>query len=196
MLIRRVHRNKEGHYTRPRPDIRRAAVQGLQMVFYAPYSLMEYICLHCHLLDCPNSVGSGMRELAMYCFPLRALKVRFAVLCISVLRELKLRNYTPEDEELKERQVPKAKPASVEDKVKDQLEAANPEPIIEEVDLANLAPRKPDWDLKRDVAKKLEKLERRTQRAIAELIRDRLRGSEEELAGAVGAVGAEEGDSD
>jgi len=34
-----------------------------------------------------------------------------------------------------------------------------------------LAPRKPDWDLKRDVAKKLEKLERRTQRAIAELIR-------------------------
>uniref|UniRef100_A0A3P9CBG7 Coiled-coil domain containing 12 n=1 Tax=Maylandia zebra TaxID=106582 RepID=A0A3P9CBG7_9CICH len=110
--------------------------------------------------------------------------------------ELKLRNYAPEDEELKERQVPKAKPASVEDKVKDQLEAANPEPIIEEVDLANLAPRKPDWDLKRDVAKKLEKLERRTQRAIAELIRDRLRGHEEELAGAVGAIGAEAGDSD
>uniref|UniRef100_A0A3Q2VSI1 Coiled-coil domain containing 12 n=1 Tax=Haplochromis burtoni TaxID=8153 RepID=A0A3Q2VSI1_HAPBU len=110
--------------------------------------------------------------------------------------ELKLRNYAPEDEELKERQVPKAKPASVEDKVKDQLEAANPEPIIEEVDLANLAPRKPDWDLKRDVAKKLEKLERRTQRAIAELIRDRLRGHEEELAEAVGAIGAEAGDSD
>ena len=38
-----------------------------------------------------------------------------------------------------------------------------------------MAPRKPDWDLKRDAAKKLEKLERRTQRAIAELIRDRLK---------------------
>jgi len=37
-------------------------------------------------------------------------------------------------------------------------------------DLVKLAPRKPDWDLKRDIAKKLEKLERRTQRAIAELI--------------------------
>ncbi|XP_061675323.1 coiled-coil domain-containing protein 12 isoform X1 [Syngnathoides biaculeatus] len=111
-------------------------------------------------------------------------------------KDLKLRNYTPEDEELKERQVPKAKPASVEDKVKDQLKAANPEPIIEEVDLANLAPRKPDWDLKRDVAKKLEKLSRRTQRAIAELIRDRLRGSEEELAGVVGAVQTEQEDSD
>uniref|UniRef100_A0A8C2G098 Coiled-coil domain containing 12 n=1 Tax=Cyprinus carpio TaxID=7962 RepID=A0A8C2G098_CYPCA len=98
-------------------------------------------------------------------------------------RELKLRNYTPEDKELKERQVPKAKPASGENT------SGLP-------DLANLAPRKPDWDLKRDVAKKLEKLERRTQKAIAELIRDRLKGSEEELAGVVGAVGMEEGDSD
>lgn len=111
-------------------------------------------------------------------------------------RELKLRNYTPEDEELRERQVPKAKPASVEEKVRDQLDAANPEPVIEEVDLANLAPRKPDWDLKRDVAKKLEKLEKRTQRAIAELIRDRLKGSEDDLAAAVGAVRGDEGDSD
>ena len=33
-------------------------------------------------------------------------------LCIYVPRELKLRNYTPEDDELKQRQVPKAKPAS------------------------------------------------------------------------------------
>ncbi|RLV89248.1 hypothetical protein DV515_00014988, partial [Chloebia gouldiae] len=86
-------------------------------------------------------------------------------------REIKLRNYDPEDEELKKRRLPPAKPASVEETVKEQLEAAKPEPIIDEVDLANLAPRKPDWDLKRDVSKKLEKLEKRTQRAIAELIR-------------------------
>ena len=46
--------------------------------------------------------------------------------------------------------------------------------IIEEIDISNLAPRKPEWDLKRDVAKKLERLERRTQKAIAELIRERL----------------------
>ncbi|XP_020854747.1 coiled-coil domain-containing protein 12 [Phascolarctos cinereus] len=107
-------------------------------------------------------------------------------------RELRLRNYVPEDEELKKRKVPQAKPASVEEKVKDQLEAAKPEPIIEEVDLANLAPRKPDWDLKRDVAKKLEKLEKRTQRAIAELIRERLRGQEDDLESAK----PEESDSD
>ncbi|XP_020371063.1 coiled-coil domain-containing protein 12 [Rhincodon typus] len=111
-------------------------------------------------------------------------------------RELKLRNYVPEDKELKQRQVPNAKPASVEDKVKDQLEAGKPEPIIEEVDLVNLAPRKPDWDLKRDVAKKLEKLEKRTQRAIAELIREKLKGNEDDLASAVGAVKQEDYDSE
>lgn len=33
-------------------------------------------------------------------------------LCVFVIRELKLRNYTPEDEELKQRQVPNAKPTS------------------------------------------------------------------------------------
>ncbi|XP_075684023.1 coiled-coil domain-containing protein 12 isoform X1 [Rhinoderma darwinii] len=111
-------------------------------------------------------------------------------------RELKLRNYTPQDESLKQRQVAQAKPESVEEKVKEQLEAAKPEPIIEEVDLTNLAPRKPDWDLKRDVAKKLEKLEKRTQRAIAELIRERLKGQEENLAGAVQSAKQENEDSD
>ena len=66
------------------------------------------------------------------------------------------------------------------------------------MDLTSLAPRKPDWDLKRDSAKKLEKLERRTQRAIAELIRDRLKeGGEKDLAQAMDAATAaalDEGD--
>lgn len=50
--------------------------------------------------------------------------------------------------------------------------------VIEEIDIQNLAPRKPDWDLKRDVAKKFEILERRTQRAIAEIIRERLQSNQ------------------
>ncbi|GFY73106.1 coiled-coil domain-containing protein 12 [Trichonephila inaurata madagascariensis] len=95
------------------------------------------------------------------------------------------RNYTPLDEDLRLNQLPKPKPESVETEVQNQLEAAKPEPLIEEVDLTTLAPRKPDWDLKRDVAKKLEKLERRTQKAIAELIRERLKSSEDDLAEAV-----------
>lgn len=39
--------------------------------------------------------------------------------------------------------------------------------------------------MKRDVAKKLERLERRTQKAIAELIRDRLKQRQEDLASLV-----------
>lgn len=62
--------------------------------------------------------------------------------------------------------------------------------VIEDIDIQNLAPRKPDWDLKRDVAKKLEILDRRTQRAIAEIIRDRLRSNEGDVdLQAVNAVG-------
>lgn len=38
----------------------------------------------------------------------------------------------------------------------------------------NIAPKKANWDLKRDVEKKLEKLSRRTQRAIVEIIRERM----------------------
>lgn len=67
----------------------------------------------------------------------------------------------------------------VEEAVAAQLELLQQPVASEEIGIANLAPRKPDWDLKRDVAKKLERLEHRTQRAIAELIRERLRAANE-----------------
>mmetsp|Transcript_57945 Transcript_57945/g.172934 ORF Transcript_57945/g.172934 Transcript_57945/m.172934 type:complete len:206 (-) Transcript_57945:107-724(-) len=41
-------------------------------------------------------------------------------------------------------------------------------------DLVAMAPKKVNWDLKRDVKGKIDKLERRTQRAIVELLRERL----------------------
>lgn len=62
--------------------------------------------------------------------------------------------------------------------------------VIDDIDIQNLAPRKPDWDLKRDVSKKLDILERRTQRAIAELIRERLQLNRDNVdLQAVNAVG-------
>ncbi|KAL4229034.1 Coiled-coil domain-containing protein 12 [Mactra antiquata] len=100
------------------------------------------------------------------------------------------RSYKPVDDNLKESALPKTKPADVTEKIQGHLEASKTDEVIEEVDLVNLAPRKPDWDLKRDVAKKLEKLERRTQRAIAELIRERLKKSGEDFAQVVNAGGA------
>lgn len=49
--------------------------------------------------------------------------------------------------------------------------------------LVNVAPKKPNWDLRRDVAKKLEKLERRTQRAITELLQQEQRSANEASGG-------------
>ncbi|XP_048238001.1 coiled-coil domain-containing protein 12-like [Haliotis rufescens] len=97
------------------------------------------------------------------------------------------RSYKPQDEGLKEHALDVVKPGDVESEVKNQIEAGKTKHIVEEVDLLNLAPRKPDWDLKRDIAPKLEKLEKRTQRAIAELIRERLKASQEDLASVVNA---------
>jgi len=36
--------------------------------------------------------------------------------------------------------------------------------------ILNLIPREIDWDLKQNISKKLEKLEKRTQKAIAEIL--------------------------
>ena len=49
------------------------------------------------------------------------------------------------------------------------------EPVLQDpnqdLDLLDLAPKKPNWDLKRDLEKKLEELTPKTQAAMAELIR-------------------------
>ena len=44
----------------------------------------------------------------------------------------------------------------------------------EEESAKEMAPKKLNWDLKRDIESKLAKLERRTQRAIVELLKERL----------------------
>jgi len=93
------------------------------------------------------------------------------------------RSYNPSDDRLKTDAtvLPAAEPADVEEEVRDQIESAKETTIAAEIDLTTLAPRKIDWDLKRDAEKKLRKLERRTQRAIAELIRERLASGKEDL---------------
>ena len=42
------------------------------------------------------------------------------------------------------------------------------------INLASMAPKKVNWDLKRDIKGKLDKLERRTQRALVDLLKERL----------------------
>jgi len=95
------------------------------------------------------------------------------------------RSYNPKDEQLQEAARPMPLPVNIEEEISDTLEQGQVKTLLEDVELTNLAPRKPDWDLKRDVAPKLQKLERRTQRAIAELILERLGNKEDDLAAAV-----------
>ena len=62
---------------------------------------------------------------------------------------------------------------------KSALEMALEETTIEAAKVVSAttavwAPKKVNWDLKRDIQEKMEKLERRTQRAIVQLLRERL----------------------
>ncbi|UJR20336.1 hypothetical protein I4U23_023467 [Adineta vaga] len=91
------------------------------------------------------------------------------------------RNYKPNDSGPLSGAIvlPKPKLIDVKSIIDDQTKTTNSNEksvndVAEDVDLLSLAPRKPDWDLKRDVEKKLKRLEKRTARAIAELTRERL----------------------
>ena len=63
------------------------------------------------------------------------------------------------------------------------------------VDLFKLQPKKPNWDLKRDLDKKLEVLNVRTENAIARMVRERIEGKQKEARTKAGngAVTASEG---
>ncbi|TAQ90167.1 hypothetical protein B7494_g1471 [Chlorociboria aeruginascens] len=63
------------------------------------------------------------------------------------------------------------------------------------VDLFKLQPKKPNWDLKRDLEKKLEVLNVRTENAIARLVRERVEGAQKaaKVKSGKGAIIASEG---
>ena len=61
---------------------------------------------------------------------------------------------------------------ALETKEKEERERKEEKPI----DLFTLQPKKPNWDLKRDVARKMEVLNARTENAIARLVRERIQG--------------------
>jgi coiled-coil domain-containing protein 12 len=60
--------------------------------------------------------------------------------------------------------------------------------------VAVAAPQKANWDLKRDIRSKLQRLEKRTQRALVELLRERLEQDASDAA-AAGEDGANEGEA-
>lgn len=79
---------------------------------------------------------------------------------------LKFRNYAVKDDRIKHETI-QATRAKEEDAPSVDVERAIGRDVSEVI--ANVAPKRPCWDLRKEIAGKLAKLERRTQRAIAEL---------------------------
>ncbi|KAL3512992.1 hypothetical protein ACH5RR_025709 [Cinchona calisaya] len=81
---------------------------------------------------------------------------------------MKFRNYLPHDKQLQEGKVaPPVLP-----KFEDPVASAPPPEEKKEDPFLNIAPKKPNWDLRRDVQKKLDKLEKRTQKSMFQLMEE------------------------
>ncbi|KAK4692135.1 coiled-coil domain-containing protein 12, partial [Lecanoromycetidae sp. Uapishka_2] len=80
---------------------------------------------------------------------------------------------------------------ALESKEKEEKEAKEEKPI----DLFSLQPKKPNWDLKRDVARKMEVLNARTENAIARLVRERIEGQKKREAETSNGVEGGEGEN-
>jgi coiled-coil domain-containing protein 12 len=104
-------------------------------------------------------------------------------------RPITFRNYTPAHGILNEennKEEPSSKRSRQEEQpavpassaLEQALEKAKAEAAItarhRTENLAVVAPKKMNWDLKRDIQPKLDKLERRTQKAIVQLLKERL----------------------
>jgi len=90
------------------------------------------------------------------------------------LPAMKFRNYLPHDEQLRGG---KMAPVSL-PKFEDPISAETTEPKQVENPFGNIAPKNPNWDLKRDVQKRIDKLEKRTHKALAEIALEQQREKE------------------
>lgn len=107
-------------------------------------------------------------------------------------KKLKFRNYLPESEELAPNFVPpplpelQAPPPALAADEDDTPAAPAPAPSAFDAELEriradepegalNVVPRDPNWDLKRDLEPRAEILRKRTQKAIVEILRERLK---------------------
>ncbi|GBE81779.1 cwf18 pre-mRNA splicing factor-domain-containing protein [Sparassis latifolia] len=110
---------------------------------------------------------------------------------------IKNRTFDPERRTLKKHA--RTDDVEMEDTVEKNVEglaetiiAEDAERRAQDLDLFNIAPKRPNWDLKREMEKKLAKLDRKTQEAIHTLIRQRLASQKGQSDDLVGAMNAEE----
>eukprot|EP01024_Parvocaulis_polyphysoides_P051762 TRINITY_DN5104_c0_g2_i3.p3 TRINITY_DN5104_c0_g2~~TRINITY_DN5104_c0_g2_i3.p3 ORF type:complete len:132 (-),score=19.57 TRINITY_DN5104_c0_g2_i3:392-787(-) len=88
---------------------------------------------------------------------------------------LKFRNYQIQSETIAYEKIEAAKVPTIEAK-KDEGEGVQED----DQNVINVAPKKANWDLKRDVQKQLQILERRTNRALAQLLLESIKKEQEQ----------------
>jgi len=103
------------------------------------------------------------------------------------------RNFDPETRTLRKHQANVEMEDTLEHNVKglaERIIAEDEAKRAQDLDLLNIAPKRPNWDLKREMEKKVAKLERQTQQAIHTLIRQRLAAQKGQVEDIVGAMQA------
>ncbi|RSH87751.1 uncharacterized protein EHS24_000267 [Apiotrichum porosum] len=103
----------------------------------------------------------------------------------------KQRNFDPETRQARVRVAGEAEENTVEKEVEGLAEAIvaeDEERRAEELDLFNIQPKRPNWDLKRDMNVRMGKLERKTNEAIATIFRQRLQAMRKDKGGQVDLV--------
>jgi coiled-coil domain-containing protein 12 len=87
---------------------------------------------------------------------------------------VRFRNYEPEDAALSSMHVDGAALPAVEKEVEDVVRSKDTALLAGELDLSKLKPRERNWDIKRALQPRMERLELRTQRVLAEMVRTRI----------------------
>ena len=90
--------------------------------------------------------------------------------------QIRFRNYIPKTEDLQQFCMEKPSTKEIEKDLLEHMEATLKE--VESSEMLNVAPKKPNWDLKRDVEKNVAILNSKTDRAIVNIIRSRLQAEQ------------------
>ena len=90
--------------------------------------------------------------------------------------QVKFRSYQPENITVKEKQIERIEAPDITKHIQVHLQKEK-EPLDDGIDLYKLAPKKLDFVLKRNIERKLVKLDKRTLKAICEMVRDKLQQS-------------------
>ena len=90
--------------------------------------------------------------------------------------QIKFRTYQPENDTFKENQMERIEAPDITNHIQVDLQTEK-EPLEVDIELYKLAPKKFEFDLKRNIEQKMVKLDKRTSKALSEIVRDKLQQS-------------------